>query len=1487
TAAMADVARANHVPFVDLYRPTRELYEKAARPLTINGVHLTRDGDRQLAEVIDRALFADPVRRDPQALERIRRAVLDKDLNWFSRYRTVDGYNVYGGRSYEKYLGITNRVVLQREMEVLDVMTANRDKRIWAIAQGGDLKVNDDNTPPFIPVPTNKPGPLPGGKYPYLSGQDAIGKMTVAKGMKVNLFASEKEFPELEKPVQMAFDPKGRLWVAVWPTYPHWKPKEERNDKLLVFEDTKGTGRADKVTVFADHLNSPTGFTFYNGGVLLAQAPGLIFLKDTDGDGKADVRERVVEGLDSADTHHTANSFTLDPGGAIYWQEGVFHHSQIETPYGPPQRLTNAGAFRYEPRTQKTEVYVTYGFANPHGHVFDRWGTDYIYDGTGANPYDAALISGHLDYPQKHPQAPQLYQQRTRPCPGVTILSSQHFPAENQGNLLVANVIGFQGILQYKVAEKGSSFAGTEVEPIISSTDPNFRPSDVKIGPDGAIYFLDWQNPIIGHLQHHLRDPSRDHEHGRIYRIVCEDRPLRAPVRIAGAPIDKLLDLLKSSDDDIRYRARIELGGRDSNEVVAAVQKWAAGLDKKDPNFEHNRLEALWACQYQNVVNVDLLKQVLASPDHRARAAATRVLCYWRDRVPEALDLLEKLAADPHPRVRLEAVRAASFFTVPEAVEVALISAERPSDVYLDYVRTETMRALEPTVKKAIAEGHDIAFSSPAGARYFLKNISTDDLLKMKRNQAVYLELLFRPGVRDEYRREALAGLAKAERKSQLRVLIEAVRNQDEQQSSQDEGIVFDLVRLLTDRPAAELAGARADLEKMATTARGPVTRQLGYVALIAADGNIDRAWALGTKSVSALQDLVGAMPLVRDPGARAALYPKVLPLLDGLPKELSAGPHGKMTMARYVRIELPGKRRTLTLAEVEVFSEGRNVAREGKATQKNTAYSGEASRAIDGNTDGNYGHGGQTHSQEGTADPWWEVDLGAEYPVSSVAIYNRTDGDLGKRLNGFSLKLLDGNRNIVYQRTKQPAPPVKVAYEVGGDDPERIVRREAMRALTSVRGKEADTFKALARFVGSDADRDAAVQALERIPVRDWPKEDARPLLDQVLAYVRKVPAKERTAPAVLNALQLGDNLASLLPRPEAKAARKELGELGVRILRLGTVPDQMLFDKERLVVKAGKPVEVLFENGDLMPHNFALLQPGALEEIGLLAEATATQPGALERGYVPPSPKILVHSRLLQPRDSQKLSFTAPARPGIYPYVCTYPGHWRRMYGALYVVADLDDYLADPEGYLAKHPLPIVDELLKFNRPRKEWKFEELAPAVAAMDHGRSFANGKDIFRVASCVGCHKLNNVGNEFGPDLTKIDPKLKAPLEVLHDIVEPSFRINEKYQSFVFEMDSGKLVTGLVLEETPDAVKVIENPLTKTTPLVLKKAEIVDRKKSPTSMMPKGLLDKFTREEILDLVAYVSSGGDPKHPLFQGMHDHGHGQGHDHAHQHGH
>lgn len=165
------------------------------------------------------------------------------------------------------------------------------------------------------------------------------------------------------------------------------------------------------------------------------------------------------------------------------------------------------------------------------------------------------------------------------------------------------------------------------------------------------------------------------------------------------------------------------------------------------------------------------------------------------------------------------------------------------------------------------------------------------------------------------------------------------------------------------------------------------------------------------------------------------------------------------------------------------------------------------------------------------------------------------------------------------------------------------------------------------------------------------------------------------------------------------------------------------------------------------------------------------------------------------------------------------------------------------------------------------------DLVPYLEQLSQGRSFQAGKQIFQAANCVACHRLNDVGYEIGPDLAKLDPKL-GPADILKNILEPSAAVNEKYASTILELDSGEVVTGVVVEETPEALKLVENPLAKSAPRSVSKAEILARKKSPTSIMPLGLVDRLTREEILDLIAYLAARGNPHHPLFSTSH-HGH------------
>lgn len=1121
TQAMAAVAADENVPFVDLFSLTRRLYAEGGGPHTVNGIHLSERGYQALAPLLYEALLGEKApAMTGDRFVRLRQAVLEKNALWFSRYRTVDGYNVYGGRSHLQFGGIKNRDTMQREMEMRDVMTANRDRRIWAVAQGSDLAIQDDNLPPPIEVESNKPGPNPDGSHRFLGGEEAIAHMKVASGCRVNLFASEEEFPALANPVQMAFDPRGRLWVAAWPNYPERTPWSSTGDSLLVFEDTDGDGHADRCTPFVEDLNAPTGFQFYRDGIVLVQAPDVWFLRDTDGDGRADWKQRILSGMDSADSHHTANALALDPGGAIYLSDGVFHRTQVETAWGVV-RNNDAAIFRFEPRTGRFETYIPYGFANPHGRVFDRWGNDLVTDATGNNTYFGPAISGRLPYPQKHRGIRQFWDRPSRPCPGTGLLSSRHFPPEFQGNFLNCNVIGFQGIFRVKVSEEGSGLTGETLEHLVQSDDPNFRPSAVDVGPDGAVYFLDWHNPLIGHMQHHLRDPSRDHQHGRIYRITYEGRPLLEPKRIAGASIPELLELLKEPEDNVRIRAKIELGTRDTAEVLAAVRRWIGPFDPNAVADQHALMEALWVFQWHNVVNRPLLEQMLRSPEPRARAAATRVLCDWRDRIPNALALLRTQAQDPHPRVRLEAVRAASFFDDSEALAVAVQSLDQPTDYYLDYVFEETLRVLPHTPPRLL----ELAATDRA-RDYLVARMTDTDLRAAPPVEAVLNARIERAGMDVNTRAAALQALAEMHHSTLVTELLQAAQRLD-QQATPAASAARDLGILLAAAPPDQLAPNRRQLASLAQSLDHASLQQAAFAGWVAADGQPDRAWKATAQAARDRAALTDSVILHADPARRAAFWPLL---------------------------------------------------------------------------------------QEALANP-----------------------------------------------ATEPA-----------------VRQASLRALPLTGPDHAEAaFGLLTEHLRNGHARPAAAYALRQLPRAAWSVEPARPASEAILAWARTQPAEKRTEQDYIETVQAGLDLATLLPLPEARRITQGLRELSVSVFVVKTVREQMRYDTTRLVVEAGQPFEVIFENNDMMAHNFVVVQPGAREEVGRQAERMEPRPDRQGRLYIPENPKILAATKMLEPGERTVLKMTAPETPGSYDYVCTYPEHWLVMYGQLLVVPDAEALL------------------------------------------------------------------------------------------------------------------------------------------------------------------------------------------------------------------
>ena len=677
TTAMEEVARQHGVGFVDLFTPTTAWFAEAKEPLTINGVHLSQEGYRRLAPELFEQLFGTNP-GEPAADSLLHAAIADKAWFWRNDFRMLNGVHAYG-RRWAPF----GNVNYPEEIEKIRQMTVLRDRNIWDIAQGKatSIQVDDSQTRSLSAVETNYAVSPKNGSLDYvIEEREALESFTLPEGYEASLFASEQQFPNLGNPCQMRFDNRGRLWVSTLPSYPHYKPGDAKpNDMILIYEDTDGDGRADTETVFADGLHMPIGFELAPEGVYLSQEPFLMLLKDTDGDDRADVTEYLLDGFDPHDTHHAISAFDVDHGGGIYMCEGRFLHSQVETPWGP-QRMTDGGVWRFDPHSWKVERVMQLDVNNPWGVAHDAYGQTFVNDASGGEQI------WMLGYSLKIPHAAEMakvskfnYEHHIRPTSGAEFLSSRHFPEEVQGDYLYANTIGFLGIKDFEVIEDGAEIKGHFRQNLIESTDGNFRPCDLEIGPDGSLYFVDWHNTLIGHMQHSARDPLRNNEYGRIYRITYPSRPLVEPPVVEGATLDTLFANLMLPEMNARKRSQRELRGRPAAEVLPAAEAFA---DTYRDN-ELLQLEALWATWGQQQPSLRLLERCLTARDHRVRAGAVRVVRHCLHLLDDPVTLLLQAASDDHPRVRLEALSAGTWLGGPTGAEIALAVASEPTDKWI------------------------------------------------------------------------------------------------------------------------------------------------------------------------------------------------------------------------------------------------------------------------------------------------------------------------------------------------------------------------------------------------------------------------------------------------------------------------------------------------------------------------------------------------------------------------------------------------------------------------------------------------------------------------------------------------------------------------------------------------------------------------------------------------------------------------------------
>ena len=308
----------------------------------------------------------------------------------------------------------------------------------------------------------------------------------------------------------------------------------------------------------------------------------------------------------------------------------------------------------------------------------------------------------------------------------IEFAESPHLPDDIQGDMLIAGYFGhIVDRLEWEI--DGAGHRLKNMPPLLRSSHRAFRPVDIRVGPDGAIYIADWFNPIIGHYQASLRHPDRDKTHGRIWRVTATGRPLAEAPDFSTMNAAELCEQLKSDWRYVRYQAKRQLADLPEKEVIPVMEKWIAGLDPNHSEIEHHLFEALGVFESHEVVNRALLQQLLAAKDYRTRAYATRVAGRWSDRLERPLTILEASVQDEHPRVRLEAVVACSDIQSAESMVVAAKATNRQMDRFIDFALSQTSHALAPHWLPALTNGQ-IQFEKPANLTFVLKSYGGEDV---------------------------------------------------------------------------------------------------------------------------------------------------------------------------------------------------------------------------------------------------------------------------------------------------------------------------------------------------------------------------------------------------------------------------------------------------------------------------------------------------------------------------------------------------------------------------------------------------------------------------------------------------------------------------------------------------------------------------------------------------------------------------------------
>jgi putative heme-binding domain-containing protein len=509
------------------------------------------------------------------------------------------------------------------------------------------------------------------------------------EGFEINLFASE---PDIGKPINLTFDAKGRMWVTQSFEYP-FAAKGKGRDRVTILEDTNGDGKADKFTNFNDTLNIPIGVLPTVDGAMVYSIPNVYKFKDENHDGKPETSKKVMGPFEAKDTHGMVNNFAWGFDGWIHACHGFSNRSTVAAADGDSVHLVSGNTIRFRPDGSRVEL-TTEGRINPFGLAFDEMGYLYSTD-CHTSPLYQLIRGGEYTQWGKEEKigfAPDMkpLEDEATALAGIAYYGDVLYPEEYRSNLYIGDAVASR-VYRNSISWKQSTPVGKKEEDFILSADPWFRPVDVKMGPDGALYIADFYNSIIGHYEVPLDHPKRDRIRGRIWRVTYKGK-VNKNTDWTAADVQSLLNAFKQANLSVRFAATNQLADRVGPAAVEPVRQMLANANTAGNEYVH----ALWVLQRLNALTEDMIKSSAAHQQELVRIHAMRAICEQNDTAAALYNIIETSLKDDNPHVRRAAVEALGRYTNMQTVErlIAFRKSIPADDSHLIYTTRIKLRDL-------------------------------------------------------------------------------------------------------------------------------------------------------------------------------------------------------------------------------------------------------------------------------------------------------------------------------------------------------------------------------------------------------------------------------------------------------------------------------------------------------------------------------------------------------------------------------------------------------------------------------------------------------------------------------------------------------------------------------------------------------------------------------------------------------------------------